>query len=367
MRPKLAVRDAMAKQRRVDIIEKILRSMNGSARLQEVVDKLQEEERNPDVTYTSAYLAIQMENDKYRQSGLPVKFLTSKDGAPRGWVQLHGYGEDSDDDATRGLIRKIEESNRKIDESLLRWLMSKSWREFESSFLKEVLENLGFQDVEITQPTKDGGVDARVNYQRGIVKAAAIVSAKQWNPKSVIPVSHIQQMRGISDTADTGLIITTGKFSSEAKDEASVTGANQRAIYLIDGDMLVQVCKKHGIGVKRIKLPELIVLDEEVVGDAGQFQHGDNDRKEPRRRVSPPETRRSKEKVSVQRITKRMIGNSISGLSVAEVAKLTGYTEGTVRNYLSDGKRELLADKIRRDSKARSLALKFISERRAAD
>jgi hypothetical protein len=354
----------MAKQRRIDLVEQILKDMNGSARLQDVLDRLREVERNPDVTYTSLYLAIQIENDKVKQLGRPAKFLTSKDGAPRGTVQLRGFGEKADDATVQQFVGHIEEFNRKIHRSLHRWLISKEWREFESSFLKQVLEGLGFQEVEITPAIKDGGIDARVSYRRGIVKASAIVSAKKWGPDSTIGVSHIREMRGIIDPADTGIIITTGKFSSDAKDDASITGQNSRAIYLIDGEMLVKTCMKLGIGVKAIDLPDLIVLDEEVVGSAAQFLRNDDKSKSEKQISDIHKSNREIALKGMQKITKKMIGNPVGGLTVGEVADPTGYAEGTVRTYLSDGKREALADKIRNDPKARARALKIVTERR---
>ncbi len=129
-----------------------------------------------------------------------------------------------------------------------------SWQEFESSFLAEILESLGFSQVEITQRTRDGGKDAECTYKRGLVQSRAIVSAKHWS--KTVGVQEVQRIRGIKGESDTGIIVTSNKFSPDAIKEAAPS-QNQRAMVLIDGDLIVETCFEHSISVKAVDLPKL--------------------------------------------------------------------------------------------------------------
>jgi restriction endonuclease Mrr len=143
---------------------------------------------------------------------------------------------------------RIREANERVSDDIRKWLEQIDWRTFEITFLIKVLEALGFKDVQPTQATRDGGVDARVTYKRGIIEARAIVSAKRWKAATV-PVDEVRNLRGLQGNEDIAIVVTTGIFSSDAK-EAAQPSQNRRAVYLIDGEMLIDVCKRHQIGVK---------------------------------------------------------------------------------------------------------------------
>ena len=227
-----------------------------------------------------------------------------------------------------------------------------SWRAFEASFLTRVLEKLGFQNVQVTPPAKDGGVDARVSYKRGLVEARAIVSAKRWS-KANVPVAEVRNLRGIYGEEDTAIVVTTGKFTEEARQEA-VPRPNMRAVYLIDGDQLVQVCKEHDIGVKKAVLPPLLMIDEEAFSDLEDEI------------ASPDESAEEvKGPSDVRRFRDEMLGDRDSGIALEEIATLLGLSEGTVRNYLCmPTKREVLGDRIRGEPEIRAKALAIVARRR---
>lgn len=149
----------------------------------------------------------------------------------------------------------IEAANIRARADLKHAIASLSWQEFESNFLARVLEALGFNAVEITQPTRDGGKDAYCRYRRGIVTSEAIVSAKHWKAKKVA-ADEVQRLRGIRGNADTAVIVTSSEFSTEAKNEAEPS-QNQRSVVLIDGDLIVETCFTHSIGVKQVLLTTL--------------------------------------------------------------------------------------------------------------
>ncbi len=149
----------------------------------------------------------------------------------------------------------IEAANVRARTDLKHAIASLSWQEFESNFLARVLEALGFNSIEITQPTRDGGKDAYCRYKRGIVTSEAIVSAKHWKSKKV-GADEVQRLRGIRGNADTAVIVTSSEFSAEAKSEAEPS-QNQRSVVLIDGDLIVETCFAHSIGVRQVLLTSL--------------------------------------------------------------------------------------------------------------
>lgn len=341
-------------ERRVDRIERRLRALGGRARLQQILEDLRAEEDRSDILYQWLYIAIQQENERLAELGERTRFITSRDGESRGWVRLREASEFRQGTVAAELETKIQRQNERVGEEIRAWLQAMDWRTFESTFLTRVLEALGFQDVEITQATRDGGADARVGYRRGIVEARAIISAKRWTSRTV-PVDEVRMLRGIKGEEDTAIIVTTGRFSPDAEAEAK-PGQNQRVVYLIDGDKLIDICRRNQIGVKKVTLPEVLILDEEVAGKTASVDGGIGDSEE---------TGTNSRKSRVRHLDDAMLGDRKLGLSAEEVSELSGYALSTVRVYLTNKRREALGNAIRSNDDAHTRALSIISSRRA--
>jgi hypothetical protein len=166
-------------------------------------------------------------------------------------------------------------------------------------------------------------------------------------------------LRGVKGEEDTAIIVTTGRFSTDAQNEAK-PGQNQRVVYLIDGDKLIEICKRNQIGVKMVPLPGLLVLDPEVAREAPV-------RDDPKTTEDGAEPDDLPED-SLTRLQDEMLGDPERGLSIEEVAELSGYKANTVRVYLyDDQRRKALGDVIRADQKAHSRALAIVSDRRETE
>jgi hypothetical protein len=131
-------------------------------------------------------------------------------------------------------------------------------------------------------------------------------------------------------------------------------------VYLIDGDNLIDICKRHQIGVKKVPLPELLVLDPEVAREPVR------DDPEATQQVAEADDLLEPDG-SKRRFRDEMLGDPVRGLSVKEVAELSGYAVNTVRAYLSDDRRKALGDAIRGNQEARGRALAIVSSRREAE
>jgi hypothetical protein len=342
--------------RRVDRVGQILEKY-GRLRVAEVVTRLREVEENPGLARAAIYLAVDAENERLKRLGQLRRFRTWGDGTEdRGWLSLESRSEFDPGTTASEIEARILKANSQVDEQIRERLERMHWRTFEDTFLTQVLERLGFQNVQITQATRDGGVDARITYKRGLVEARAIVSAKRWTTKNSVGTEEVHRMRGIKGEEDTAIIITTSKFSADAKREAK-PGQNQRAVYLIDGDELVSICKQFSIGVKPASLPQLLVLDldempideAEDAEDAEGTEGDDN----------------GGSRSGTGRLRREMLGDGERGVSVDEIASLLGLKASTVGVYLSQRKDELF-DRMRRDPEVRERALRIVSRRRGA-
>jgi restriction system protein len=121
---------------------------------------------------------------------------------------------------------------------------------------KRLLTEIGLHDITITGKPGDQGIDGT-----GIIKLNDVVNfnivfqCKRY--REVVGPHHIRDFRGaMQGRADKGLIISTGRFSAEAKKEASRDGVPP--IELIDGDRLVELFEKYQIGLKPVTVYRVV-------------------------------------------------------------------------------------------------------------
>lgn len=113
-----------------------------------------------------------------------------------------------------------------------------------------LLREHGFEDVEVTQRSRDGGIDGY-----GLLRLSPFVSlrvafqAKRY--KDVVTRSAVGEFRNaVLGRAEKGVFITTGRFTADAETEAGRDGV--MPIELIDGEQLVQLFQDKNIGVKPV-------------------------------------------------------------------------------------------------------------------
>lgn len=339
-----------ANGRRVDRIRVIVERRGGRTRMRDLHRELGAAEGDPELSAAAIYAAIRNENERMVALGRAPPFRTKREGEAHGWISINGgQGREGGEPAQR-IEAEIHRANAAIDETIRERLRKLDWRTFESKFLTLLLEKLGFQEVEVTQATRDGGVDARVAYRRGIVSARALVSAKHWTAAKV-PVAEVRNVRGIRGNEDTAIIVTSGSFTGEAKDEAE-PAAGQRLVYLIDGTQIVNACKQHGIGVRKRQLPELFEVDERFQMGSESDEEDDDDEPEEEAEATAVTDSAGPVPRSGRRLREEMLGDEERGLSTEEIARLTGHAESTVSQYLYvPERRRSLFQKLRGDAK----------------
>jgi restriction system protein len=161
---------------------------------------------------------------------------------------------------TQGLIRSVEDFNRTQRDLLRERLENMNPFAFEH-LICDLLTEMGYEDVEVTQPTNDKGVDVKAVAQFGITTINEVIQAKRQRANIQRPV--LDMLRGSLHRfkAQKGTIITTGDFGKGVKDAAFELGA--APITLINGDTLIDLLIQHEIGVKK-KTVEYFEVDEKV-------------------------------------------------------------------------------------------------------
>ena len=115
---------------------------------------------------------------------------------------------------------------------------------------QRVLRECGFTKVEVTKKTGDGGIDGTGKLKiNGIFSFNVAFQCKRY--KGQVGSPEIQAFRGsLKHGTEKGIFITTGTFTSKAKEEASDPGKQQ--IDLIDGEDLVDKLVQYRIGVREV-------------------------------------------------------------------------------------------------------------------
>ncbi|MEX2441965.1 MAG: restriction endonuclease [Alkalispirochaeta sp.] len=158
---------------------------------------------------------------------------------------------DPDEDVT-------SESEESWKDRLLSILVEMSPEAFER-LSQRLLRESGFNQVEVTGRSGDGGIDGH-----GIVKLQGLLSFHVYfqckRYRNTVGSSVVRDFRGaMMGRADKGLIITTGTFTRDAIAEATRDGATP--IDLIDGPELMDRLKDLGLG---IVVSKRIVEDVEI-------------------------------------------------------------------------------------------------------
>lgn len=121
---------------------------------------------------------------------------------------------------------------------------------------KRLLRESGFEEVEVTGRSGDGGIDGWGRLQlNSFVSFKVLFQCKRYSTKPV-NVSQIRDFRGaMQGRADKGIIITTGAFTSDARVESLRDGA--MPIELVDGEKLLSMFESLELGLKPRKTYEV--------------------------------------------------------------------------------------------------------------
>ena len=124
-----------------------------------------------------------------------------------------------------------------------------------------LLRAAGFDEVEVTGSSSDGGIDGIGVYRpSGLISFHIAFQCKRY--QGSVSASTVRDFRGsFIGRADRGIILTTGTFTRDARGEAQRAGANP--IDLIDGNDLCDLLQEHSLGVRTTtRTVEDIMIDD---------------------------------------------------------------------------------------------------------
>jgi len=180
------------------------------------------------------YAQILTEVKRRRQRDEPQRFMM----LGRGMVSLAKF-------QASGIAYQVDEANKQARDKLLKHVKAMKPYDFEN-LVSQLLLALGFEQVEVTARSNDGGIDVRGTLVVGdVIRTRLAVQVKRWKNNVQAPV--VQQVRGSLGTHEQGLIITTSDFSKGAREEA--TRANATPVGLMNGEQLVDLLIQNEIGI----------------------------------------------------------------------------------------------------------------------
>ncbi len=128
---------------------------------------------------------------------------------------------------------------------------------------QRILREAGFVRVEVTGRSGDGGIDGVGILRLVLVSFQVFFQCKKY--AGTVGPGAIRDFRGaMVGRTDKGLFITTGRFTGDAKREASRDGAPP--IELIDGEHLCDLLKQLKLGVVTELVEKVSVEPEFFVG-----------------------------------------------------------------------------------------------------
>lgn len=168
----------------------------------------------------------------------------------------------NDETPQETLERVYGELNNVLKDELLTRIHEKS-PDFFEKMVVELMEKMGYGRGQITQKSRDEGIDGMV-YQDKLGFDVIYIQAKRYDLEKTVGRPELQKFGGaIPEKNAKGLFVTTGRFSPDAKKYA-----NDRHIILIDGQHLAELMIEHDFGVSteytyRIKRIDMDVFEEE--------------------------------------------------------------------------------------------------------
>jgi restriction system protein len=172
------------------------------------------------------------------------------------YLKRVGVEEALGGDEQQQLWTLVKTQQTAVRESLRELLLDMDPYVFEH-LVRRLLEEMDYQNVQVTSRSGDGGVDVIADIELGITSVREVVQAKRH--KRTIQRKDLDALRGslYRFNAVRGTIIATAPFSKGTSEAAFATGA--APITLIDGDKLIDLLIEHGIGVKKNKIEVLSV------------------------------------------------------------------------------------------------------------
>ena len=170
------------------------------------------------------------------------------------WVAIHAQNRKQrhfeDNDEAQPEESSPEELVSEDKPDLISTLRSLSPVGFEK-ICRELLRESGFENVEVTGGSADGGIDGHGTLEiNPFVSFKVLFQCKRYAKGNLVSRAQVGDFRNaMIGRAEKGIIITTSSFSNAAVLEANREGAPQ--VELVDGVKLVEMFERVELGVTK--------------------------------------------------------------------------------------------------------------------
>ena len=163
-------------------------------------------------------------------------------------------------DAPPSIVRQMIDLQRRhqtgVRARILDALKSLAPHSFEL-FAKRLLHAYGFEEVQVTRRSRDGGIDGFGRLSIGLTHVSVAFQCKRYTNKAV-GRDAIDAFRGATQGIhEQGYFFTTSRFTSEAIANQRRQGGTPLALF--DGEKIVDIMLDKGFGVafRELRIPEL--------------------------------------------------------------------------------------------------------------
>lgn len=125
--------------------------------------------------------------------------------------------------------------------------------------IADLLEKMGYGDLEVTQKTNDGGIDATVNEDKlGLDKI--LVQTKRYAENNIIREKQIRDFLGAlsAEKVQKGIFVTTSSFDQKA---LKLARDAEKKLVLIDGQQLTELMIDYQVGTSTQKTYTIKAID----------------------------------------------------------------------------------------------------------
>lgn len=197
---------------------------------------------------------FQMKADKIRQAA-SLRAARSANSLPVTSDELLASTDEMDSEDPDESLESVALGNWR--ERVISTLTSQGFTPAQFERLAQrLLREADFETVTVTGRSGDQGIDGVGVYRMGLLTFPIFFQCKRYS--GTVGPGEVRDFRGaMQGRGEKGLLITTGRFTSAAKAEATRDGATP--IDLVDGERLCELLRRYDLGVHTRMVEEIVV------------------------------------------------------------------------------------------------------------
>lgn len=176
----------------------------------------------------------------------PEEVMNIANAAYHEWRRLNPKDDNPTEEPTDETVEKDNAVNLDLLESdardgIRKYIISKSPYEFQD-LVAALLRAMGYHTPFVAPKGKDGGIDIIAYLDPLGAQTPRIKVQVKHKPETSIGASDVRALSGVLKTGDIALFVTSGTYSTDARNAAS---GNDKFIRLIDGDDFIEMWQEY--------------------------------------------------------------------------------------------------------------------------